>query len=71
MGKDQNWRTAKWAVPFKEVLDTVPVDESLAAYYGCAFGLIYLSEYRAKVECHGYRWAGEESGRRARSCKYR
>ena len=62
VGKDQNWRTTRWAVSFKEVLDTVPVDESLAAYYGCAVAFIYLSEYRAKVECHGYRWAGEEPG---------
>ena len=28
VGKDPNWRTAKWAEPFKEVLDTVPVDET-------------------------------------------
>ena len=38
----------------------MPVDESLAAYYGRPVGLIYLSEYRAKAECHGYKWAGEE-----------
>ena len=61
VGTDRKWREAKWAQPFKAVLDTVPDDESLTRYYGHAVGLIYLSEYRVQVECNGYRWAGRDS----------
>ena len=60
VGKDRQWRDAKWAKPFKKVLGTVPSDESLNEWYGHAVGMTYLSEYRSKEECHGYRWAGGE-----------
>ena len=61
VGVDRNWRKAKWAKPFKAVLDDeVPSDERLSRYHGHAVGLIYLSEYRTREECSGYRWAGRD-----------
>ena len=57
VGKDRQWRDAKWAKPFKKVLDTVPSDESLNEWYGHAVGMIYFSEYRSTEACHGYKWA--------------
>ena len=60
VGKDRQWRDAKWAEPFKKVLDTVPNNDSLSGWYGHAVGMIHLSEYRDQEECHGYKWAGGE-----------
>ena len=60
VGKDRKWRDAAWSKPFKPIIDTVPTDEPLGAYYGKAVGMIFLSEYRTKAEHHGNRWAGEE-----------
>ena len=61
VGTDRRWREADWVQPFKAVVDTVPTDESLTHYHGHAVGLIHLSEYRAQLECHGYKWAGRDS----------
>ena len=66
VGMDRNWREAAWARPskrrkIKELLYTVPTDESLSGYYGHAVGLIYLSGHRVKEQCNGYKLALEDT----------